>query len=124
MTFTPKFVDLVRNVTSVQGTGPVVLGSAASGYRGIARARQPGDQFYYCIQGVDKPQEREVGRGTLQSDGRIARQAVSGGLTNFTSGTKTIALVAAAEWFAKLEQGGAAAPAIDVASRSALAAKP
>jgi len=25
MTFTPKFVDLVRNLTSVQGTGPVVL---------------------------------------------------------------------------------------------------
>jgi hypothetical protein len=106
MTFTPKFVDLVRNLTSVQGTGPVVLGSAVSGYSGLAQSLQAGDQFYYCIQGVDKPQEREVGRGTLQSDGRITRESVSGGLTNFSSGTKTIALVAAAEWFSKLESAG------------------
>jgi hypothetical protein len=34
MTFTPKFVDLVRNLTSVTGTGPVEFGSAVSGYTG------------------------------------------------------------------------------------------
>jgi hypothetical protein len=122
MPFTPKFVDLVRNFTTVQGTGPVTLGAAISGYAGIAEALSTGDQFYYCIQGVDKPQEREVGRGTLQANGTIARQAVSGGLTSFTSGTKTIALVAAAEWFSKLELGGAGG-SIDVASVTALAAR-
>jgi hypothetical protein len=89
----------------------VAFGSAVSGYTSIAQALQAGDQFYYCIQGVDKPQEREVGRGTLQSDGRISRESVSGELTNFSSGTKTIALVAAAEWFAKLESGGGNAKA-------------
>lgn len=123
MPFTPKFVDLVRNFTTVQGTGPVVLGAAVSGYTSLADALITGDQFYYCIQGVDKPQEREVGRGTLQADGRIARLAVSGGLTNFSSGTKTIALVAAAEWFTKFEDAGSTS-LLAVASRSELAARP
>jgi hypothetical protein len=40
------------------------------------------------------------------ADGRVAREPISGALTNFTNGTKTIALVAAAEWFAKLEGSG------------------
>jgi hypothetical protein len=118
MPFTPKFVDLVRNTTSVTGTGPVTLGQAVNGYTSLAAAVSAGDQFYYCIQGVDKPAEREVGRGTMQSDGKVARQPVLGTPTNFTSGAKTIALVAAAEWFAKLD---AAMPA--VTSRTELAAK-
>jgi hypothetical protein len=106
MTFTPKFVDLVRNFTTVQGSAPAALGAPVSGYSGMAEALSTGDQFYYCIQGIDKPHEREVGRGTMQANGSIARQAISGSLTSFSSGTKTIALVAAAEWFSKLEQGG------------------
>lgn len=121
MPFTPKFVDLVRNLTSVQGSGPVTLGAAVAGYTGLAAALVTGDQFYYCIQGVDKPAEREVGRGTMLAGGTIAREAVSGGLTNFSAGIKTIALVAAAEWFTRLDQGGGAAP-FDVASRTLLAA--
>jgi hypothetical protein len=69
MPFTPKFVDLVRNVTTVQGTGPVTLGATLSGYSSLADAVAAGEQFYYCIQGIDKPAEREVGRGTMQADG-------------------------------------------------------
>src|SRR4029450_13440476 len=87
MPFTPKFVDLVRNVTSVTGTGPVALGQAVSGYTSLAAAVSPGDQFYYCIQGVDKPAEREIGRGTMQADGKVARQPIPGPATNFTTGT-------------------------------------
>lgn len=107
MTFTPKFVDLVRNFATVQGSGEVTLGSAVYGYTGLTAALQPGDQFYYNLQGVDKPHEREIGRGTLEANGKVAREAISGSLTPFSSGTKTIALVAAAEWFSKLESGGA-----------------
>lgn len=118
MPFTPKFVDLVRNVTTVSGTGPVTLGAAVNGFASLANAISSGEQFYYCIQGIDKPQEREVGRGTMQADGKVARQAIAGNLTNFTSGAKTIALVAPAEWFARLD--GAMATA---ASRSELAGK-
>lgn len=123
MPFTPKFVDLVRNVTSVTGTGPVTLGAAVSGYTSLATAVSSGDQFYYCIQGVDKPQEREVGRGTMQSDGRVVRQPIVGSPTNFSSGTKTIALVAAAEWYESLGQLGSGGAALAASTRSELAAK-
>lgn len=103
MSFTPKFVDLVRNFTRVEGTGRVVLGAAISGYGGMADALQPGDQFYYCIQGIDRPDEREVGRGTMQANGTISRQPVTRPLTNFSRGSKTIALVTAADWFKRMQ---------------------
>ena len=118
MTFTPKFVDLVRNIASVIGSGPVTLGQAVSGFSSLADAVGAGEQFYYCLQGVDKPQEREVGRGTMQSDGKVARLAIANALTNFTSGAKTIALVTPAEWFARAD--GAMASA---ANRAELAGK-
>ena len=127
MPFTPKFVDLVRNLTAITGTGPVTLGSAVNGFTSLAAAVSVGEQFYYCIQGLDKPAEREVGRGTMQANGTIARQAISGALTNFTTGAKTIAMVAAAEWFTRLEDvvnnGGSGGAAFDVATRAALAAR-
>ena len=124
--FRPKFVDLVRNVTVVEGTGPAMPGAAVSGFTGLAEALQPGDQFYYCIQGIEKPAEREVGRGTVRSDGSIARAPIDGTLTNFTTGTKTISLVAAAEWFERIEQSGAAGGggSSSAADRAALAAMP
>ena len=106
MPFTPKFVDMVRNLTTSSGTGAISLGSPVSGFTGIGAALTVGEQFYYCMQGVDKPAEREVGRGTMLANGTVAREAISGGLINFTTGTKTIALVTAAEWYAKVEAGG------------------
>ena len=125
MPFTPKFVDMVRNVTSSTGTGAIAPGSAVSGFTSLSSAIATGEQFYYCIQGVDKPAEREVGRGTMQANGTIARQPISGSAINFTTGTKTIALIAAAEWFAKLEAGGTGGGANQiVASLTDLAALP
>ena len=118
MPFTPKFVDLVRNAATVTGTGPVTLGAAVNGFTSLAGAVSSGEQFYYCIQGLDRPQEREVGRGVMQADGKVERQAIAGGLTNFTTGAKTIALVAPAEWFEKLDDA-----LLTVATRSELAAK-
>jgi len=118
MTFTPKFVDLVRNAATVTGTGPVTIGAAVSGFASLADAVSSGEQFYYCIQGLDKPQEREVGRATMQADGKVARQAIADPLTNFTSGAKTMALVAPAEWFEKLDDA-----LLTVATRAELAAK-
>ena len=121
MTFTPKFADLARNFATVQGNGQVTLGAPVNGYTSIADALTAGDQFYYTLQGVDKPHEREIGRGTLEANGKVAREAVSGTLTSFSSGTKTIALVAAAEWFSKLELGGTAGASIEAATREILA---
>lgn len=109
--FTPKFADLVRNATTTVGTGSFVLGPPANGFTGFMAALKPGDSFYYSAIGVDRPSEREVGRGTLLSNGTITRQPINGVLTNFSSGTKTIALVAAAEWFQNVQAGsGAAGP--------------
>jgi hypothetical protein len=102
--FQPKFVDLVRNTTTTTGTGNFVLGPAVSGYTSFTAACQVGDSFYYSTIGIDKPQEREVGRGTLLSGGIISRDPVSGAKTNFTNGTKSIALIAAAEWYQAAQQ--------------------
>jgi hypothetical protein len=126
MSFTPKFVDLVRNFTTTVGTGNFVLGPPVNGFTSFAAAMQVGETFYYSTIGVDNPNEREVGRGTLQADGTIGREPIDGTLTDFTIGTKTVALIAAAEWFNQIQAGGAAAGGAlgtaVAASRTALAA--
>ncbi|MFL6848110.1 MAG: hypothetical protein ACJ8EI_07040, partial [Sphingomicrobium sp.] len=81
--FQPRFVDLVRNYSSTQGTGAFVLGPAVNGFTGFGSALQTGDSFYYSTIGVDKPAEREIGRGTLLANGSISRTPISGSLTNF-----------------------------------------
>src|SRR3982751_537689 len=97
MPFTPKFVDLVRNYSTTIGTGPFVLGAAVNGFTGLAAALQPGESFYYSAIGVDKPAEREVGRGTLEANGTVTREPVGGAAkTSFTSGSKVVSLIAAA----------------------------
>lgn len=100
--FQPKFVDLVRNYTTSTGTGNITLGQAVAGHGSLAQAVPVGERFFYCISGVDKPAESEVGRGTMLSNGTVAREPIAGPLTNFTTGSKTIALVVGAEWFGKI----------------------
>ena len=121
--FTPKFVDLVRVTTSTQGTGPLVCGPAVAGFSSFADSLSAGDTFYYSVQSTDKPQEREVGRGTYQANNTITRQPLRGSLVIFTSGSKTIALVASSEWYARLQEVSAGADRQGRAeTRSALAA--
>lgn len=127
LSFTPKFVDMVRVTTSTTGTGPLVCGAAVSGFATFAESVSAGDSFYYSVQGVDKPAEREIGRGTYQANGTIVRQPLRGSLTNFTTGTKTIALVAASEWYTAIQEASSAARGTGqqlVATRAALAASP
>ena len=119
--FTPRFCDLVRTFTTTAGTGPIVPGAAVQGFSTFAEVLKPGDQFYYCIQSVDRPADREIGRGTLQPNGSIARDPVDGELTDFGGGTKTVAVVAAAEWFSRVEQSSKGeSPSVE--NRSQLAA--
>jgi hypothetical protein len=101
--FQPKFADLVRNFTTTTGVNDFVLGPAVNGFASFVDACATGETFYYSALGVDNPGETEVGRGTLLDGGVIARDPVSGTKTAFTSGTKTIALVAAAEWFSAVD---------------------
>ncbi|MFL6730138.1 MAG: hypothetical protein ACJ8E3_00680 [Sphingomicrobium sp.] len=119
--FQPRFVDLVRNYSSTQGTGAFVLGPAVNGFTGFGSALQTGDSFYYSAIGVDKPAEREVGRGTLLANGTISRSPIGGSATDFSSGTKSIALIAAAEWFTSVQAGAGSLPVV-AASRTALGA--
>jgi hypothetical protein len=101
--FQPKFVDLVRNYTTNVGTDDFVLGPAVNGFASFTDACAVGDQFYYSAIGIDNPGETEVGRGTLLAGGVIRREPFSGTRTHFKSGTKAVALVAAAEWFAEVD---------------------
>lgn len=122
--FQPRFVDLVRNYTTTTGTGNFVLGAAVNGFSSFGSALQVGDSFYYSALGIDKPLEREVGRGTLQGDGTISRDPISGITTNFSSGIKSLSLIAAAEWFNNMQAGASSGGGGNVVavSRSALAA--
>ena len=47
MSFTPKFVDLVRNTTTTTGTGNFALGPAVNGFTGFSQALETGDSLYY-----------------------------------------------------------------------------
>ena len=118
--FQPRFVDLVRNYTSTEGTGNFVLGSAVTGYRSFGSAIQPGETFYYSAIGIEDPDEFEVGRGTMQPDGSISRDPIGGAFTSFSRGNKTLALVAAAEWFEGMQSGSTSVVG-SAASRDAMA---
>lgn len=123
--FQPRFVDLVRNYTVTTGTGNFVLGATANGYSSFTQALKVGDRFYYSAIGIDRPIEREVGRGTLEADGTISREPISGITTPFTAGIKTLSLIAAAEWFNTVQAGaasGGGGGTTTVTSRTALAA--
>ena len=121
--FQPRFVDLVRNLTTTNGTGNFVLGAAVSGFTSFIPAILPGESFYYSTIGIDKPAEREVGRGTMQANGTISRDPINGLLTSFTGGAKSIALIAAAEWFNAVQaSSGSGGGSGAAASRTALAA--
>jgi hypothetical protein len=102
--FQPKFVDLVRNITTTTGTANFTLGPAASGFTSFTAACAVGDRFYYSVVGIDKPGEREVGRGTLLAGNIVSREPLGGVKTNFSSGSKSIALIAASEWYEQAQQ--------------------
>lgn len=122
MPFIPVFADLVRAVTTSVGTGPVAPVAAVAGHRTFAAAVSVGDQFYYSIEGGGPPVQWETGRGTLQADGAIAREALTssadGALVDFAAGEKTIALTVAGEWYAKVEAGGGTAPSDSLITRA------
>lgn len=119
--FAPRFVDLVRTTTNTLGSGPLAPGSAVPGFRSFADMLKAGDQFYYCVQNSARPTEVEVGRGMLQEDGSIEREPITGSLVSLSAGPKTIALVAAAEWFGRVPTGSEA-PILTASDRVLLGA--
>ncbi len=85
--FTPKFVDLAGNKTMTQGTGNIVLGAALAGHKSLATTAV-GEQFHYCLMGVEKATESEVGRGTMTANGTIAREPVAGSRPTSAAATR------------------------------------
>ena len=107
MPFTPRFVDLVRNYDDDGRNRTFVLGAAGERLHRASRRRSSrASSFYYSCDRLRKPAEREVGRGTMQADGTISREPIGGTLTDFTSGTKTIALISRGR-MVREDRGGA-----------------
>lgn len=97
------FADLVRERTSARGAGPLALEGALPGHRRFSDVVPEGARFHYSIAGISRPQQWEVGAGELDAEGRLARSphasSSGGGLVDFDTGLKTVALTVAASWF-------------------------
>jgi hypothetical protein len=123
----------VREACWATGSGDLALGGAVPGHRRFADAVPVGARFHYCIAGVSRPEEWEVGEGELGSGNSLIRLplASSAGMSqepgvadavDFGTGLKTVALTVAAAWFSS--RGGAGGTIEDIAGlEDALAAK-
>lgn len=102
------FADLVRERSFATGAADLALGGALPGHRRFAEAVPPGARFHYCIAGITHPQEWETGEGEIGSGDTLVRVPLAsssgGDAVNFSPGLKTVALIAAAAWFAAREQ--------------------
>ncbi len=111
------FADLVREACWATGTGDLALGGALPGHRRFAEAVPPGSRFHYCIAGVTRPGEWEVGEGELGSGDSLLRlpivsSAGEGVGVAFSAGLKTVALTVAAAWYAGQSEGGGGGGAV------------
>jgi len=97
------FADLVREVSQSNGTGNFALNGAVPGYRNFFDTVPEGRLFYYSIANISNPSEWEVGKGYIDNDGALIRDAMISSndhhLTNFSDGEKTISLTVSADWF-------------------------
>ena len=104
----------VKETTATTGTGPLTLAGAVARFRRFATAGvTAGSTFSYAIEVPSGPWE--VGLGTMQGDGTVARvleDSSTGALLALTgeAGT-TVSLVAAATTFGRMLAGGPASPA-------------
>lgn len=110
------FADLVREASWTTGAGDFALSGAVAGYRRFADTVPPGAVFHYCIAGITRPGEWEVGEGTLGSGNSLLRVPIASSAgpaelpgraeaVAFSPGLKTVTLTVAADWFARKEQG-------------------
>lgn len=95
-----KFKDRVKETTTTTGTGNIILGGAATGYKTFTSSFSVADTFHYCIDG-GATGEWEVGLGTLVDSTTFARTTVTasstGSLVSLSAGTKSVfATIAAA----------------------------
>lgn len=105
-----EMADLVREVSYDVGTGPLRLDGAMAGYRPFAGAVGVGAAFPYVIVGTGAPLQWEAGTGTLDGDGRLAREPVAssadGAAVDFAAGEKRVGLAVHAGWIDAVERHG------------------
>lgn len=99
--------DFCRSATTTTGTGAITLGSAVTGFAGVAAALADGDTFYYAIFAVDangNPSgDYEIGAGTYTASGttfsrdKIYKSSNSNNAVSFSAGTKHVTITAPAE---------------------------
>lgn len=121
------FADLVRERCTGTGSGALVLGGALPGHRAFGAAVPGVASFHYAIAGVTHAGEWETGTGHLDTEGRLVRDVVAassngGAAVAFTSGIKTVALIAGAGWFSATDTALAGAAAGVVANAAGLSA--
>lgn len=98
------FADLVRETSSTKGSDPFALQGPMAGYRAFGESVTTGDKFHYSAFNLSRPEESEVGVGTLLADGTIDR-APFDQATDFSPGTKAVALVAGSPWHDAVTKG-------------------
>lgn len=98
----PQLAEFVKDTTTTTGTGSVTLsGTAPTGFRTFAAAFGSGDSHVrYVIRSSDGA-EWEVGSGVFNGTTTLTRTTVlsssnSGGLVNFSAGTKDVYVSVAA----------------------------
>ena len=104
--------DRVKQATTTTGTGNVTLATPLDTFDAFSTYMSTGDTTYYAIVTTAGVDEWEVGLGTLQSDGTLARTTVFAGSSgadtkvNFGSGQKDVFMTYAADKAAYLDSAG------------------
>lgn len=98
------FADLVRETSFSAGIEHFILEGASPGYRSFADAVPQNRYFYYAISNINIPREWEVGKGYIDENMHLIRDAITSSnnndLTDFSDGLKIINLTISAQWFA------------------------
>lgn len=102
--------DFCRSAFTTTGTGAITIGSAVTGFAGVAAALADGDTFYYSLFAVDangNPSgDYEIGCGTYTASGTsftrdvIFKSSNSNNVVSLSAGTKHVVITAPAEVFA------------------------
>lgn len=95
------YADRVKETTLTTGTGSYSLAGAGAAFQTFSAVMVSSDTCYYAI---EMGNDWEVGLGTLLAPGVLGRTTIydssnGGSAVNWPSGSKTIALTAAAQYF-------------------------
>ena len=117
MTVNLVYKDRVKETTTTEGTGPITLAGAVTGYSSFASRLTTGDVCAICIEDTTRG-EWEVCKATLTAATTLGRGSLydtsaSGARINFGAGTKDVYLVLPAPEIELLEKVAVTFPLSD-----------